>query len=88
MGVIGRSVKQNIHFRSPQSGARHRGSGQRKESLFMTGFHCEKPRAAIPPENIHAWPSQTFTRVFHGEGGGEGGPRVLLWQEKRKSYNF
>lgn len=87
-GAAGRIKRHAAYIVSPHGTTRHRGSGQRREALIMTSFHCESQALyhttcehsdlakPIPHQWCFVW------RV------GRGGPRILLWQEERKSYNF
>lgn len=54
----------------------------------MTGFHCESQGLPHHLRTFMLGQAKPSPVVFHVKGGERGGPRVLLWQGKRKSYNF
>lgn len=69
--------KPQCTYISPKSSARHRGRRQRR-----------KPGTATPPENIHAWPSQTFTRGVSRGGWGEGDQESCSGKKRGSHITF
>lgn len=53
----------------------------------MTSFHCESQGLPHHLRTFMLGQAKPSPGCFMCRVGG-GGPRVLLWQEKRKSYNF